>query len=375
MGKKSSAPKSPDYSALIARQLDQADRNFAYQEEQFAWAKQAYAENKEVTDQTTDAFLAQMDFNQRNAEADRARYESDFQPLEDALVSDAQSFASDDRRQQEIGSAKASVSQSFDAARQNAQRELEGYGINPSSTRHAALDIGVRTAEAAAKAAAGVNASRYVDAQGRALRDQAIALGRGLPGMSLASGGQALNAGGAAGQGALNTTASGANTMGTATQYGAAGSNAVNSAGALTNTGYQNEYDAWKAEQESSSGIGSLVGGVAGAFLGGPAGGAIGSALFGGGGNAYPGGVYEDGGMVPTEASPSGGAIPDDVSAGVTAGEFILPPETVAWLGEKHMHGLIEKSTKERQEKTQQTGAIPQITPPQSAPPSALPLR
>jgi hypothetical protein len=154
-----------------------------------------------------------------------------------------------------------------------------------------------------------------------------------------------------------------------------------------------------KIDQSSSSGIGSLIGaglGIVGGAFGGPLGSMAGSALgrfagsaangaMGGGsgmtfaeGGVVPGEDGEDpvemapdddltsevGGenMVPPEASPSGGAAVDDVTAQVSAGEFVVPKDVTAWYGEKYMQGLIDKARKEMTSRT----AAPQPGPPQA---------
>jgi hypothetical protein len=88
------------------------------------------------------------------------------------------------------------------------------------------------------------------------------------------------------------------------------------------NTGFSNSLDAYKAEQEASSGIGGILGGIGG----------IVSSFF------------EEGGEVTPEMSPSGGAIPDDVHAQVTAGEFIFPKEVVEYYGTKHLRKMIDQA-------------------------------
>ncbi len=53
--------------------------------------------------------------------------------------------------------------------------------------------------------------------------------------------------------------------------------------------------------------------------------------------------------MVPSSASPSGGAETDDVTAQVNVGEFVVPKDVTSWLGEKFLQKLIEKSRMEMQ--------------------------
>ena len=51
MGKKNSPPPPPDYSPLVAQSLEQSRLQFGLQQQMFDWAKQAYADNKVISDQ------------------------------------------------------------------------------------------------------------------------------------------------------------------------------------------------------------------------------------------------------------------------------------------------------------------------------------
>jgi hypothetical protein len=118
---------------------------------------------------------------------------------------------------------------------------------------------------------------------------------------------------------------------------------------------YTNQLGEFKAEQSASSGIGSLLGGVAGlagAYLGGPAGGAaakgITEKLF-----------SAEGGAIPMSASPTSGQATDDVPAQLTAGEFVMPKDVTSWYGEKFFQDLILKA----QNAKAKAGAKPAIGP------------
>jgi hypothetical protein len=52
----------------------------------------------------------------------------------------------------------------------------------------------------------------------------------------------------------------------------------------------------------------------------------------------------EDGGYVSEEASPSGGAIPDDVPARVSAGEAVLPEHVVRYHGLKALNKMVKEA-------------------------------
>ena len=338
-------PPPPDYTPIANASAEAARLNAQIAQEQLDWAKKTYADNKGVTDRVVDSFLEAQDTNQANANKDRARYEELYQPLEDSLVQDAQSYASPDRKDLEMGRAQSNVAQQFDAARINAQRELESFGINPGATRYAALDIGARTQQAAAAAAAGNQASQQVDATGRALRSEAINVGRGYPGQIAGQFSTANQSGSGAVNNNLATTASGASTMGTPTQYGALSNNNLATWGNTLNQGYQNAVSAYNAQQSANSGVGSALGLAAGLFF------------------EDGGAVPTDGGAVPEQVSPSRGKAIDDVPARVSVGEFIIPKKAVDWYGEKHFYSLIAKADADRAEAKKETGAVPTVHP------------
>jgi hypothetical protein len=68
-----------------------------------------------------------------------------------------------------------------------------------------------------------------------------------------------------------------------------------------------------------------------------------------------------EGEAIPQRASPSRGKAIDDVPARLSVGEFVMPKDTVDWLGQKHFYGLIEKAQKDRAEAKQRTGAVPEM--------------
>lgn len=356
---KPKAPAPPDYSGVAAASEKAAELSYKLGQEQLAWAREQYDRDSEVYNRIVDGFLSDMEESSEFAAKDREFYEQYFQPLEKELAEDAATYNTPERRKREMGAAQAQIAEQFNAQRENAQRELEAYGIDPSATRYAALDIGVRTAQAAAQAAAGTTASNRVEDVGRALRSEAINVGRGYPGQIA----QSYQTSNMAGTGAGNITGQGTSiggqTMGTAPGYMGLGNQAVGIWGNTLNMSYQNQLDAWKAQQSASSGWGSalgLIGGIAGKAFGFADGGAVPDP------DALP--APAQGGAVDDGMSPSGGAITDDVPARLNAGEFVIPDDVVSWYGEKHMYSLIEKANRERDQAKQITGAIPEEGPP-----------
>jgi hypothetical protein len=355
------APKAPDYSSIIA--LFQQAASYAYNQSQSQqdWAKSAYNDNKKVSDIVIDKALGALDKQTAWANADRKRYEDIYQPLEDQAAKRAQDYASPERQEVEAGKAEADVAAQFQQARQTAQDRLEQYGVDPSNTRANALDFGSRIAEAAAQAGAGNTARFRTEQYGDQLMREAINVGRGYPAQAT---GEQSGAGQSANQATntgLATTASGGQTMGTGQSWAGAGNSAAGAWGNTLNTGFSNQLNSWKANQDSSSGWGSalgLAGSIASKFL------------------LEDGGVipeYADGGTaVPPEASPSNGAIPDDVPAQIdgqaparlNAGEFVIPKDVVGWLGEKGMQQIILKARKEMSNGNGERPAQPEMGPP-----------
>ena len=365
MGGKSSAPPPPDYSAIAKASEKSAQYSFRLGQEQLAWAREQYAKDSAITGRIVDAFLNAQDINMETAAKDRERYERIFQPLEDQLAKEAADYASPERKNLEMGRAQALVAQQFDQARDASARQLESFGIDPTAVRYAGLDTAMRAQQAATSAAAGNQASQMVDATGRALRSEAINVGRGYPGQIAGQYGTALQAGSGAGNMALAQTGSGANTMGTGMGWTGMGNQALGIWGNTLNKGYQNQLGAYNAENQASSGWGSALGLLgAGLFSKFEEGGPVGS-------DQTPGGA------IPMQASPSGGQAIDDVSAKLTAGEFVVPKDVASWKGEEFFQKLIEQSRKSKEgAQAQPETAIAPVQAPTfvSRPQGALPV-
>ena len=360
MGGKSSPPPPPDYTPIANASKEAAEISAQLGREQLAWAKEQYASDKQITDKVVNQFLSTQEINAATAAADRARYEKIYQPLEEKLVAEAETYASPERQAMEEGRAQAAVAQQFEQARDSSMRQLESFGVDPTSTRAAALDIGLRAQQAASQAAAGNQARLATEATGRALRSEAINVGRGYPGQIAGQYGTAIQAGAGGVNAALAQTASGAQTMGTAPQYMGLQNQSLGTWSGALNAGYQNQIAAYNAANQDS-GWGTalgLVGSAAIKFLadGGPT----------------------DGGGVPNEASPSDGAAIDDVPARLTAGEFVVPKDVAAWKGEEYFQKLIDQSRKAKGEASAKPaiGYAPAEKPTfVSRPAGALPLR
>jgi hypothetical protein len=369
-GKNDDAPAAPDYSELANASKESAQYSYELAKRQQDWAEKTYAENKDVTDSVVDWAMGQMDKEAAWADADRKRYEDIYQPLEDQYAQKAQDYASAERQEVEAGKAEADVAAQFNAARQAAQDRLEQFGVDPSQTRQGALDLGTRVAEAAAQAGAGNQARSRTEQIGNEMLSNAINTGKGYAQQVIGEAGAASQSGNQAANTTLAQTSSGSNTMGTGQSWQGQGNSSIGTWGNILNAGFSNAMDSYKANQENSSGWGSILGQVAGT--------ALGKFMMAEGG-VIP--EFADGGMpIPEEASPSNGAIPDDVPAQIdgaaparlNAGEFVVPKDVVSWLGEKGMQQVILKARKEMQNGNGERPAQPDV---QGPPPPPVPAQ
>lgn len=323
----SDPPPPPDLgpaaesSEAVARMQQQTAR------EQLAWAREQDTLNRGILDQVLDVQLPAMREQADIARADRARYEDVYRPLEDQFISDATEYDSPERREEERARALSQVSQQFDAQRRNALQRLESYGVDPSVTRNAALDIGVRTQQAAAAAQAANTSDRRVEDVGRALRADVVNLGRGALSNVAASYGQAVGAGQAGIGGANQTTATSTGALQSGLGFGAQALQGYNQSANIQNMGYGNQLGAWNAQQAQRAGTLQGIGGLVGMGMG-----------------------YADGGDVPfiqdgevDTGMGDGSGIDDTVPAYLSDGEYVIPADVVRKKGEEFFDKLIEK--------------------------------
>lgn len=260
-GKGGKAPPPPDYGPIAAANKEAAEMARQTAQEQLAWAKEQYAQDRAFTEKITNRYLETVESESAAAAADRKRYQEVFQPVEDRLLREANEYASPQRMEYEAGRAQADVSQAFEAQRRSALANLESYGVDPSMARSGALDRAARTTQAAASAGAANTSRLQTEAVGRALRGEAINLGRGYQSQIAQAYQTANQAGNSAVSSNLATTASGANTMGTALGWAGQQGQVLGNWGANTMSGA----NAARAQQGSQgASTGAMIGGIAG---------------------------------------------------------------------------------------------------------------
>ena len=328
----SDPPPPPDLgpaaeaSAEIARiQADTAAQ-------QLEWAREQDAMNRDILNRVLDIQLPAMEDQARAAQEDRARYEQLFQPLEENLIQEFQQYDTPERQMQERGKAIADVTATFDAQRRNALQRLESYGVDPSQTRNAALDVGVRTQQAAAQAAAATSAGQRVEDVGRSLRAEAINIGRGLPSQVAGAYGTALQAGQGAVGGAASTTAAGAAAQQPAIAFGGQALQGYGQQANILGQGYQNQLAYYGAQQNQTANMLNTAAGIAGLMI--ADGGKIPPAN-----QAIP---FRADGPVATGVG-DGSGVDDAVPAQLSDGEYVIPADVVRKKGEEFFDKLLEK--------------------------------
>lgn len=388
------APDPPNYSAVAAASERSAEYAREIAQEQLAWAREQWADQKDMIGRIQDvqlpimeaqigmaqqgmnAYLDMLDMqqeiaweNQRNAMQDRDRYERIFQPIEEDLVTEFMSYDTEGRRALEAGRAQADVARAQEAQRQQQEMRLADLGVDPSQIAAQGLDAEIRTQMAADQAAAGNQARQNVENVGRALRAEAINIGRGQPSNVAASYGTALAAGQgaqAAGQGAqsqLGNTMSGlmdsssawqgaGGMLGNAAGWQGLSNQAVGQWGNTLNMGYQNQLAGWQAQQASNPW--NTIAGIAGAGLG-----------------MYK--MFSEGG----EVEGPGDGEDDLVAVRLSNGEFVVPEDVVRRKGTEFFDKLIAKTQEDiaaqdaemqqkqqRAQVRQQALQMPQMPPP-----------
>lgn len=349
MGLCSDPPPPPDMSGSIEAMENYTTQMGRIADDQLAWSREQFADNQALLNRVLDVQLPTMADNAANAREDREFYERVYRPLEEDLVDEFKNYDTEERREQEAGEAVADVTTAMEAQRENALQRLEGYGIDPSQTRSQALDASARIEEAAMQAGAANTARRNVENTGRALRGEAINIGKGYAGNVAQAYNTSTNAGNSAISGANNTMSTGSTAMNSAIGNFSNVASGISGGAAIQNSSYQNELSAFNARPN-----------IAATIIGAGAGGYASRATFAEGGEVVgPGGPKTD--SIPTAITPPGVGGP----AALSDGEYVIPQEVVRWKGLEHIEKMVSNSQQAMAQRTAispdggVTGAIP----------------
>ena len=301
------------------------------------FSKQQYADFKDDLKEIATAQKQIMADSAKRAE-EYATYEREtFRPLEKRLVSEAEGYDTEAKREQMASQGMADVAQAYETQRQQALDTLAKYGVNPNSARFAAINAQLSQGEAGARAGVATKSRIAAEEMGRARLYDAAALGRGLASNASAAAGLATSAGTAAG----GTYMAPAEYMGKS--YGQAGTmlgGATQSYGTAGNI-YGQEFSArmqgYNAEQQAKSDLFGGLGQIAGGFAGSPTGSAAIMTMFADGGSAKRLGRRG-------KVSGPGGPVDDKIPAMLSDGEYVLPADTVKAIGVKKLDKMVKQT-------------------------------
>lgn len=220
-----------------------------------------------------------------------------FYPMQDAAIDQAKNYNTEANQNQIASYAIGDNTAAFEAQRNADATKAKAYGIDPTSGAYQGMQTASGVAQAATSASAATRARAAAVQLGWGMQMDAIHMGDGLAAASMGSAQTAINAGSAASATNNSTVAaannslnnslavnSGTNQTYSGTQAGYGGANTATSAsGGLGAQSYGTQVSAWNAQQQanaaSSAGIGSAIGGIAGAAMSGGTAGFAGSAI------------------------------------------------------------------------------------------------
>jgi hypothetical protein len=337
MGSKSKAPDADPRIGEAA--LKQADIG----QDMVDFLKQSWASNQprlEAQDALNQKVTDQQMRLSQSAE-DRANdaysfYKDQGRPVIQQTLNEAKDWDSQDNIDKVRGQASADVQSSMDKQQQAQTRTLTRLGINPNSSKFAALNQQMGNQTALAQASGMNQAGEQRKVQAVQMRQQAGNLASGMPAQSMGFSGQA---------GAMGSSAAGVGAAGIATNMAAQNQYTSGMAGASQQFGaassnlnnlYSNQLSAanmnMQQEQSSMSGLGALAG--------------MGMMMMADGGGVPNGGGH--GGRI----RGPGNGISDDVPAvndntgqriQLSNGEYIIPADVVRKVGEDKFDSLIKK--------------------------------
>lgn len=152
---------------------------------QYNWAMDQFNTGMGITNQNINQYMDLAGKGAGLAQNLLSRYKDVFEPLMDQFIQQAGSYASEGRQRFMAGQAESTVAQADQQARDEAERKLQGFGINPNSGRYQDLLMTSRIQDAAARAGAGTQASLNTADRGRQMLQQAATMGQNVPGMTV----------------------------------------------------------------------------------------------------------------------------------------------------------------------------------------------
>lgn len=351
-------PPAPDPGIGRAAEAnaDVAKEMQALSKEEFDYRKMRDAKMDPVYGKLIDSGIESERKNQERADEQWGSYKSTWRPIEEKYAAEIQKLGSPEEMEAAAGRSVQDVNARYDVADASSRRNLARVG----GTSGGAYEVGERLAglsRAGATASAATGARTSAKMLGVAALESGAKFGRGLPSTGIAADSLALNAGNSAGNAGVQQDAvhnAGVSTAGNLLS-GAVGAN--NSAGSILTSQFNTENKAYQnaqnANKDAWGGIGTIVGGLAGAYFGGPAG-ATAGAKIGGSFFRADGGIvrkprmirYAEGGVVEGPGGPREDAVPATVDGvpGVrlSDGEYVIKADSVMRYGPRLLNAVNE---------------------------------
>lgn len=322
MGGSATAPPPPDTERFSRGMEDMAQQSQDWARQMWDTGQQEWGRLQDWSQQYMGAAMPAMEDTFSWAAEQRDRFDEYVMPQMQSLFSDAETYASKGEEQRQRGQAVQDVKAATEAQRASQLRKLEGYGVDPSDTRYAALDKQAGVAEAAMSSLAANQAGERTKQIGRDLRADAINVGTGF----LQDANQNTQIAGNLGAGALgaagNASATGANVANSAGQMWGAGQNQIGDAAGIIDTSYGRELNYAADSRAASAQDFSQFAAV------GEAGATAAMMMAEGGAVSAPGGPTDDLGAIQ-----------------ISDGEYVVPADVVRKLGTNHFDKMIEKET------------------------------
>jgi hypothetical protein len=225
----------------------------ALTQNQYAWAQQQYNMGLGVTDANINQYMQEAQQGAGLAQNLLGRYQNVFEPLMNQYIAQAGSYNSEARQRFMMGQAESTAGQADQAAMDSAQRQLQGFGVNPNSGRYQDLLLTSRLQDAATRAGAGTQASVNTANTGRQMEQTALGWGQNEPGMAVNALQSAYTGITGAENAILGQQNTGANLLNTVPNFG----NAAANANRLPPVGQQSQSQQRSGSQNSSQGQGN----------------------------------------------------------------------------------------------------------------------
>ena len=373
-------PEPPDYTEVIDSiksvmgwSQQQADKVMKY-------AEDAYAKYGATADQFADSAFEAQDRLTSDAEKYRTDVEK-YTPVNQAQIDEALRLSNPAEWERQAGSEEQKAEQAVRMRLAAAQEDAESRGVLEGTARSTALARAAAIGGAGVMTAAGNMGRLAAQDQARKAVADAVAQGNVVSDNVNQAEGAGLAAGAAGVESKLKAEQTRAAAMGDPKGWGALVAGGNDSWANALGSSYENEMNAYKAEAEKDKNESQGWGEIAGLGL------KTGMSLFGlaeGGAIPDPQMFAQGGGPIPVSASQSRGQVTDDVPAVIrpggapppgpaaatqpaqlNAGEFVLPKDVMAWMGEKGAQQLILKARKEMQGGNGERPAVPTQGPPQ----------